>query len=279
VTQPPQISIVVLCHNYGRFLAEALDSALGQTYANCEVLLMDDGSTDDTLQVAERYRDRVRIFSHPNMGIERTSNRGVGEAHGEYFAFLSADDVFEPTYVEKLYGALQRSGGASFAYCRARKFGAESGVMRCFPFSAFVLARRLNYVNGSALTARADYLEVGGYDETLAEYALEDWDFWLRMVKHGKRGTYVRDPLLRWRRHAHGSRNPQEGARLTRSVDFIRERHAALRRAAGTLGYAIDLAVAAADQMLGFSRFPGVVRALERSSWRRFERRRAAQGV
>ena len=272
----PLVTIVVLCHNYGRYLAEALESALAQTYPRIEVLVMDDGSTDDSLEVANRYAERIRIISQPNMGMERTCNRGVAEASGELFCFLSADDAFEPTYVEELLAALRRAPDAAYAYCRPLMFGARSGPMRCLPFSAYFLVKRTNFVNACALTARADYLDVGGYSEDLGDHAFEDWDFWLKMLEHGKRGTYVREPLLRWRRHKQGSRNPEEGRREAEATTFIRGRHAGLVNAVsdvrGRVGYAQDLAVAAADTILGLSRWPRVLRWLERRSWRRFTR-------
>lgn len=267
----PLVSIVVLCHNYGRFLGEAIESALGQTYSNLEILVMDDGSTDDSLEVAAQYDEQVRVLSHPNMGLERTCNRGVQEARGEYFAFLSADDIFESTYVEELLEALTRSPDASFAYCRMRRFGAQTGLMRCFPYSPYILALRTNYVNGSALTRRADYLAVGGLSEELADYALEDWDFWLKLLEQGKRGTYVRSPLLHWRRHEQGSRNPEGEGRLARSLEIIRERHRPLRETVsdtrGRAQYGFDLAVAVIDLALGLSRSSAFVRFVERRSW------------
>jgi glycosyltransferase involved in cell wall biosynthesis len=270
---PPLVSIIVLCHNYGRFLREAVDSALAQTYPNCEVLVMDDGSTDDSLEVARSYGDAVRVFTHPNMGIERTGNRGVEEARGEYTAFLSADDSFEPTYVAELYRALQAVPEASYAYCRAQMFGADHRVLRAFPFSAYLIALRTNYVNACALTRRSDYLAVGGMSD-VGEITMEDWDLWLRMIEAGKRGTFVRMPLLRWRRHVEGSRNPD--ARMRAAVKAMHERHRDLRSALSSprarLRYLFDLGVAAADIALGFSRWPGLVRMLERSSWRSFER-------
>jgi len=272
----PLVSIIVLCHNYGRFLAGAIESALAQTYENCEVLVVDDGSTDDSLEVASRYADSVRISTHRNIGMERTCNQAVAEAKGEYFAFLSADDLFEPTYVEELLQALRRSPDASYAYCRMRMFGTQSGVMRCFPYSPYLLVRRLNYVNGCALTAREDYLALGGYAEELGEHGLEDWDFWLTMLEHGKRGTYVRTPLLRWRRHTAGSRNVEEGERLRQAVKVIRGRHRRLYEAMGDsrgrVAYGAELTVAVADIVLGLSRWPRVLQALERRAWRRFQR-------
>ena len=274
MTGAPLVTVVVLCHNYGRYLAESIDSALRQTYPNVEILVMDDGSTDDSLEVARRYADRVRIISQPNMGMERTANRAAGEAHGELFCFLSADDVFEPRYVERLAAALDRTPEAAYAYCRPMMFGARTGPMRCLPFSAYFLVKRTNFVAGSALTRKADYLAVGGYAEDLGEHAFEDWDLWLRLLERGRRGTYVRAPLLRWRRHEAGSRNPEQGAREAAAKAFIRARHASLAERVGgvrgAVAYAIDLGVAAADLALGFSRLPVLLHAVERSSWHRF---------
>ena len=267
----PLVSIVVLCHNYARFLPEAIESALAQDYPNLEVLVIDDGSTDDSLAVASRYEGRVKVLTQENQGLARTCNRGAREAAGEHFLFLSADDRLEPTYVSELLAALEREPDASFAYCAARLFGAESRVAPSRPFSAFLLVRGRNYVNGSALTRRADYLAAGGYPEDLGEGAFDDWDFWLTMLDRGHRGTYVPKPLLHWRRHAGGSKDPASRGRTEVETARVRARHPELqRRTAGLAGYALDRAVGAADRLLRISRSQRLLRACERSSWRRF---------
>lgn len=272
------VSIVVLCHNYGRFLPEAIESALAQDYADLELIVIDDGSTDDSLEVASRYRDRATVLTQPNQGLARTCNRGAGEASGEHFLFLSADDRLEPTYVSELMAALERRPEASFAYCAARLFGAESGVAPARPFSAFSLVRGRNYVNGSALTRRAAYLDAGGYPEDLGEGAFDDWDFWLTMVERGHRGTYVPKPLLLWRRHEGGSKNPASRGTSDAETARVRARHPELQRAAsgarGLAAYGFDRGVGLADRVFRVSRLPRVLGALERASWRRFERLR-----
>jgi glycosyltransferase involved in cell wall biosynthesis len=265
----PLVSIVVLCHNYARFLPEAIESALAQDYPPLEVLVIDDGSTDDSLDVASRYD--VKVLTQENQGLARTCNRGAREAAGEHFLFLSADDRLEPTYVSELVAALEREPDASFAYCAARLFGAESRVAPSRPFSAFLLVRGRNYVNGSALTRRADYLDAGGYPEDLGEGAFDDWDFWLTMLDRGHRGTYVPKPLLHWRRHSGGSKDPASRGTIDVETARVRARHPELqRRASGLVGYGIDRAVGAVDRLLRISRSHHVLRACERSSWRRF---------
>ena len=274
----PLVSIVVLCHNYGRYLGEAVDSALAQDYPRTEVIVVDDGSTDDSLEVATGYGDRIRVLTQENEGMARSCNRGVRESDGDLFAFLSADDWFEPTYVTELHRALERTPQASFAYCAASLFGAESGLMPARPFSAFSLVRGRNYINGSALTRRAAYLDAGGYPEDLGEGAFDDWDFWLTMVERGYRGTYVPKPLLHWRRHSTGSKDPTSRGRAEVEAARIRERHAELYRdvsgVRGLYGYAFDRGVGLADRLAGVSRRPRLLAALERASWVRFRRLR-----
>ncbi len=226
----PLVSIVIPCHNLGAFAGEAIESALAQTYEPVEVVVIDDGSTDDSADVIARYSGRVRAIRQERTGLERAYNRAVGEASGEYVARLDADDLFAPRYLEELWQALERSPEASYAYCRPLLFGARTGPMRCIPFSAYFLVLRTNFVNASALMRRADFIDAGGYAEDLGEHAFEDWDLWLRLLSAGKRGTYVREPLLQWRRHAGGSRNPEEGARAAAAIAFVRERHRPLLR-------------------------------------------------
>src|SRR5215211_8388525 len=220
--QGPLVTVIVISHNYGRYLAEAIESALRQTYRPLEVLVIDDGSSDDSVDVARQFADRLRLITQENVGVERTCNRAVDEAQGEYFVRLDADDVLEPNYVEQLMQALDRSPDAAYAYARPLFIGAKSGPMRCLPFSPYFLVKRTNFVHPTALTAKHDFLAVGGLSEDLGEHALEDWDFWLKMLEHGRRGTYVREPLVRWRRHAEGSRNPETGVRSEQAIEFIR---------------------------------------------------------
>src|ERR687893_2048102 len=124
--------------------------------------------------------------------------------------------------------------------------------MRCLPFSAYFLVKRTNFVNASALMRRDDFLAVGGYSEDLGPDAIEDWDFFLKLLAVGRRGTYVRAPLLHWRRHESGSRNVERGERVARATALARSRHpglvAAVGDARGRLYYALDYALAAADQ-------------------------------
>ena len=270
------VTVAVVCHNYGAYLGQAIESALAQTHDDTEVVVIDDGSTDDSVEVAQRYGSSVRLLTQPNAGVQRTVNRVAREAQGRYLTFLAADDWFEATYVEELLAGLERARGASFAYSSAMLFGAESGVHPSRPFTPFSLVRGRNYINGSALTVRADYLEVGGYREDVELLGFDDWDFWLRMLEHGKRGTYVPKPLLHWRRHHAGSRNPRSPREIAQARQQVADLHPQLFEAvgqSGTLSYILlDRGVGLVDRVFKISRSDRLLRAAEENAWRRYER-------
>lgn len=223
----PHVSIVIPCHNYGRFLADAVESALEQSHVPLEVIVIDDGSTDSSYEVALRFVPAVRVIRQSNMGLVAVLNRGLREAAGEYVTFLSADDAFRPTYVEALLAALLKEPRASYAYSAAEYFGARSGVFHARPFSpASLLAG--NYVNGSALIRRSDALAVGGFDSMFEQIGWEDWDFWLHLLELGKWGVPVSEPLLRYRRHQTASRNPESLRAKLRALPLILAAHPGL---------------------------------------------------
>ena len=219
----PTVSVVILCHNYGRFLADAIESALGQTHAPLEVIIIDDGSTDDTHAVASRYAPKIEILRQPNLGLVESHNRGLSEAVGDYVTRLDADDVFRPSYVEKLLTALVQEPRAAYAYSAMEYFGARSGVFRARPFSPALLLAG-NFVNSSALVRRSDALAVGGFHAN-EEGAFEDWDFVLRLLELGKRGVAVQEPLLRYRQHEEPSRNPRTWGKVRRTSRVVSSAH------------------------------------------------------
>ena len=219
----PRVSIVIPCHNYGHVLVDAIESALAQTHAPLEVIVIDDGSTDDSHEVASRFVPAVEILRQPNMGLVAVLNRGLQRAAGEYFAILSADDAFRPTYVESLLSALLQEPSAAYAYSAMEYFGARSGVFRAQSFSPALLLAG-NYVNASALTRRVDALAVGGFHPNPAN-AYEDWDFFLRLLETGKRGVAVPEPLLRYRQHGTRSRNPRSRSHVQKALRIVRSAH------------------------------------------------------
>lgn len=106
----PMVSIIIPCFNYARFLSEAIDSALGQTYEECEVIVVDDGSTDNSAEVAQKYGKSIRYLYQENQGHSAARNTGIRMARGEFVVFLDADDVLQPRMVATSMNTMNRVG-------------------------------------------------------------------------------------------------------------------------------------------------------------------------
>lgn len=203
----PPVSVVVPCHNYGRFLAEAVDSIERQTRPADEIVIVDDGSTDETSEVIEGLGRTLRtefvvVARHPARGAAQTFNDGVRASRGDLVVILSADDRLSDRYLEEMEEAMA-DPEVAFAYAEARMFGVVDTVRPAPPFNARELARG-NYVNGSAIFRRSMFDAVDGFKPDLQ---WEDWEFWLHAVELGAMGRPVPGCWLEYRRHAEGSRD------------------------------------------------------------------------
>jgi glycosyltransferase involved in cell wall biosynthesis len=227
----PLVSVVIPCYNYGRFLGEAIESALTQSHRPLEVIVVDDGSNDDSAYVAARYP--VRLLRQSHQGVCRAVNAGVKEANGEFIVRLDADDILSPTYVAETLSALERAPDASFAYTDGRFFGTINRPYRLQRFDADTLAET-NYVPSLALVRTSAFVAMGGFNPEMGQLRCEDWDLWLTFAEYGLRGIYVPRTLWFYRRHARHSRNswdflsPAGILREARLVARLQERHQCL---------------------------------------------------
>ncbi len=203
----PTISIIVPAYNVGPYIAETLDSALAQTRRDFEVIVVNDGSTDDTEARIAPYRDRIVYLRHENRGVMATRNAGLGAARGAYIALLDGDDLWEPRFLEVLAGMLDADPDLAVAYPNAVFFGSPNFSGRLhqdvFPVAEPVsfdrVLRRECYVFGSLVFRRAVIDAVGPFDEGLQGQGAEDFELWLRMLRRGHRFRFSRESLVRYR--------------------------------------------------------------------------------
>lgn len=208
------VSFVIPNYNHAGYLGDAIRSALAQTYANIEVIVVDDGSTDDSRTVATQFGERIRYMYQRNAGLSAARNTGVQAAHGEYIALLDADDLLEPAYAERLLTALAQVPGAEGAYCGFRFVDQNNEPLNRIeqrtvpPEALYGSLLNGNYWVPESLLARRDcYLASGEFDTSLR--ACEDWDVWLRF-SHRYRLVGIDDVLIRYRVVAGSmSSNPQ----------------------------------------------------------------------
>lgn len=194
----PLVTVAISAYNYGQFLQEAIESVLGQTYSNIELLVLDDGSTDNTTEVVKPYLKEITYMRHDNVGLPANRNIGLAAAKGVYWLALDADDTLAKDHIAQTVRYLEENPNHSFVYTQVRYFGDFAQISDVPPFNVEVLKTH-NYISATSLTRTAAAQQVG-YDEQFKE-GWEDWDFYLSLASKGHKGGRIRKPLLNYRQH------------------------------------------------------------------------------
>lgn len=187
-TSTPSISIIVPAYQHARELSSCLNSILTQTYADFELILVNDGSTDNTEEVLQPFLDRITYIFQENRGGNAARNRGWWAARGRFLLFCDADIVMRPDCLQIMMQTLNQHPEASYVYCSFR-YGWKKFTM--WPFEADRL-RRMNYIHTTSLIRREHF---PGFDESIRR--LQDWDLWLTMLEAGHQGAWIPQVLFR----------------------------------------------------------------------------------
>jgi len=198
------VSVVIPTYNYGRFLGAAIESALGQSYPPLEIIVVDDGSTDDTPDVAARYAGKIRYVRKENAGVSAARNTGVAHATGDLVAFLDADDRWLPEKLARQV-PLFADAAVGLVHAGSRIFDHDTGGILCelLPEEStdFHAALRWCCISApSTVIRRRIFDEAGPFDQTIVEG--EDWDMWIRIAAAGYKLTGCRHVLVEYRTHA-----------------------------------------------------------------------------
>ena len=203
----PLVSIVIPTYNRAGLLGECIDSALAQSYANCEVVVVDDGSTDRTPELCSAYGTRIRYFRKQNGGAASALNHGIRLMNGVWFKWLSSDDVLEPGAIGALLKAAESAkAGVSYGdFVTIDRSGRQFGRHASRGFRSqddFVVELWYHFVGsaGAALISRRCFELVGLFDESI-RYG-EDYDWWLRAALiHRVSFVHVSAQVVRYRVH------------------------------------------------------------------------------
>ncbi len=194
----PLVSIIITNYNYGRFLAEAIESALAQTWQDREILFIDDGSTDDSVAIARRYP--ITVLTQKNSGVCIARNNALSLARGEYVMFLDADDRLAPTAVEHMLARLRDApADVGYVYGQMAYFGVKTGLFASQPFDPHELAKA-NFICATTLLRKQVIIDAGGYDDGF-RMLREDWELYLRLWSRGYRGEFLPEVILEYRKH------------------------------------------------------------------------------
>lgn len=196
----PRVSVVIPAYNAERFLAQAVESILGQTYRDFEIIVVDDGSTDATPSVIDSFGDRIRPIRQPNAGVSVARNAGFRCATGEFVAFLDADDLWELAKLERQIALLDRRPDAGLCFSAFHRVDGKLRVLETVAvvdYPDFCEALLLySCVVMMPLMRSELFAAAGGFDVRLSQCA--DWDMWLRLSLMTSFAP-LNEPLVRYR--------------------------------------------------------------------------------
>lgn len=216
VKDKPLASICIPSYNHAQYLPATIESALNQTYPNVEIIILDDGSKDESLKIAREYEarfpDRIKVFTHPNganLGISRTVNAAFAHSTGKYWMGLPSDDIVYPEKIEKQVEFLEKNPELGFVYCtveyineHGKRIPGTMGIDITKTEDPLWSMIQENFIPGMAVLARREAIEKVG-DHT-PELIYSDWDFWVRLFSL-YRGGFIDETLIGYRVHSYNT--------------------------------------------------------------------------
>ena len=236
----PKISIVIPVYNGANYLREALDSALGQTYRNVEVIVVNDGSNDgnETENIAKSYGGRLRYFSKENGGVASALNFGIGEMAGDYFSWLSHDDAYHPVKLERQVEFLRKLGKRkAVLYGDFEIIDDQSKHIGLHHLDKKIVESPLRAILSasihgcSTLVPRAVFEQVGLFNERLR--TVQDNDMWMRVHLAGFEFVHMPEVLIKSRVHPEQGQLTLETVNKVETLQFYRWAFDALRQKTG----------------------------------------------
>ncbi len=207
LTEPPTVSVIMPAYNSARFIGEAIESVLGQTWPKTELIIIDDGSTDETASIIKSYGDRVRYVYQQNARQAVARNAGIAISKGEYLAFIDADDVWGEEKLQKQLDKFQSNPSLGLVSCStieidefSKQIGVKSTNLRGKALRSILLGEGAAGINGSSpLIPRQVIESVGLFDPELTP--VEDTDMFCRIAARYPI-DYVDEPLVLYRSHS-----------------------------------------------------------------------------
>lgn len=198
----PLVSIIIPCYNQQNYIEQTLDSVKAQTYPNWECIIVNDGSTDDSLNVINKYvasDHRFVVIDKINEGVSIARNAAISSAKGEYILPLDGDDIITPPYISLAINHLQAYTQTKLVYCKAAFIGDREGGWN-LPSYQYSDLKWENCIFCSAIYRRSDFEKTSGYNPNM-KHGLEDWDFWLSFLNENDEVYQIPEICFYYRKH------------------------------------------------------------------------------
>jgi glycosyltransferase involved in cell wall biosynthesis len=205
----PRVSVIVPAYNAARYLRNAIDSVVGQTYADWELIIVDDGSTDGTRALVRSYiaaqGDKLRYVFQTNRGLPAARNAGIRESQGEFIAILDADDMWLPSRLKRGVEVMDRAPDVGLVHSKVARINVDGDIVSYLDFpkkyqagkiAVDIFVRRANILCPTVLFRKRCLDVTGSFDETMR--ATEDRDLWFRIAEHYN-VAYIDEVLAHWR--------------------------------------------------------------------------------
>lgn len=225
----PAVSVVIPCYKQAQYLREAVESVVGQTFPDWEVVIVDDGSPDETAQIAaeliRRHGERIRLLQQANGGVARARNAGIAAARGDYILPLDADDRLHAEMLAETVRLLESDPGVAIAYTDYEFFGISTRSVQVPEFDFEGLCRG-NHITATALFRREAWESTGGYNPNMV-WGHEDWDLWIGCAERGYLPRRVPRILFHYRARPEG-RGTMTASQRRQMADQVMRNHPAL---------------------------------------------------
>lgn len=196
----PLVSVVIPCYNDALYIEQSVNSALNQTHSNIEVIVVDDGSNEDTKKVLQKLEPKItKLVTQENQGQSTARNVGIKTALGDYILVLDSDDFFEPSFCEKAIVQFEKDNTIKIttSYVKRLCLTGKNDIFK--PAGGSIINfMKYNGATGSVIFKKKDWESVGGYDEDMKQ-GFEDWEFYIRLLQEDGYAYVIPEPLFNYR--------------------------------------------------------------------------------
>jgi glycosyltransferase involved in cell wall biosynthesis len=197
-----KISVIIPCYNSALYLPEAVESVLNQTLKEIEIIIINDGSFDNTKEVAETLIEEninynISLINQNDSGLASARNHGIAKAQGQYILLLDADDLIAPTMLEECSQVLDNYPHISLVYTDREDFGEIEKIWQAGKFDLSHV-KYFNQIYYCSLFRKQIWEGIGGYRTNVSGF--DDWDFWIAAAARGYQGYHIAQPFLKYRR-------------------------------------------------------------------------------